>query len=441
MELITNIFAFVLVIIILVFVHEYGHYYIAKKCNVKVLKFAIGFGKTIIKWQTKHTEYHIKVIPLGGFVEMLDSRKHQVNDEQQHLAFNNKNIYQKYAIILAGPMANILLAITLYSGVFIYGYQDIKPIVKNIVENSKIAQAGLAPNDEFISINNNKTHGISSVISNIINDSENLVINVISANNTEKTLKLSLDKTLLSNNNNKSFAQLFGFNFKYPPLSNTIGGILNNSPAQKLKLKIGDKIIAINNKEITNWQQILSYIKKNPNTQLTIAIKRNNAIWYESIKPIKNNNNYYIGIKPVIPDNYYITITSSPLESIKMAFQQSYKLALLNINAIIGMIKGEVSIKNISGPGRIAKYAGDSISSNLINFIKLLALLSISVGVINLLPIPLLDGGYLAFYTIEILTRIKISDKIQQIFNALGLIFIVLLILVTLYNDIIYLAN
>ncbi len=439
MEFITNVLAFILVILILVFVHEYGHYYVARKCNVKVLKFAIGFGKTIFKWQTKQTEYHIKIIPLGGFVEMLDSKKHSVNDKQQHLAFNNKNIYQKFAIVLAGPMANILLAIALYSGIFIYGYQDVKPIVKNIITNSKIAQAGLMPDDEFISVNNNKTHGINSVISNIISHSDNLIINVINANNQEKTLKLSLDKTLF--NNSKSFTELFGFSFKYPELSNTIGGVLNNSPAHKLKLKKYDKIISINDKKITNWQQILDYIKKNPNKQLTIAIKRDNAIWYEKIKAVKNNNNYYIGIKPIIPDDYYITISNTPLQSIKMAIQQSYELALLNVSTIIGMLQGEISIKNISGPSRIAKYAGDSINTNLVNFIRFLALLSISVAVLNLLPIPLLDGGYLAFYTIEILTKIKISDATQQLFNILGLTFIILLLLITLYNDIIYLAN
>lgn len=441
MEIITNILAFILAIIILVFVHEFGHYFVARKCGVKVLKFSIGFGKTLFFWQTKNTQYHIKAIPLGGFVEMLDSTKHKVDEHNKHLTFDNKNVYQRFIIVLAGPVANLILAFILYAVIFSFGYQDLAAVVGKINPNSEIANTNLTSGDTIIAINGDKTNGISAVINNIIATDDNLIITVIDKNNIQKTININFDNKQLLNND-KTLAQTLGFEFFLPKLDTTIGGIIKNSPAENAQLAIGDKIVAINNNSITTWQEISKAINTANNKQkINFQIQRDGVLWSKTITTMAKDDRFYLGVKPLIRDDYYISVAKDIPSAISSAVVQTYQFALLNIKVITNMIFGEISTKNISGPAKVAKYAGDSINTGFITFMKFLAAISISVAVINLLPIPLLDGGYLMFYSIEILSGIRASLQIQQFFNTFGLLIIVLMMVIALYNDMVYLTN
>ena len=449
MEILTAIFAFFIAIIILVTVHEFGHYWVAKKCGVSVLNFAIGFGPTLYSWQKNETTYHIKAIPLGGFVDMLDGKKHTLDAQQEQFAFNKKNVYQRFAIVLAGPLANILLAIVLYTGVFISGTEDIKPVVKTVAPNSFAQRIGLQPGDTFLKINNRQTHGIQDVLENFISNQKKITIMVNHANLGVRTLVLTLPDDWLDQPKN-SLADVLGFSFDYPTIIAIIGQILPNSPAQKYGLQVGDQIIAINKHSIKTWREMVKVISESQTDKSKIEalrielIRQNKKINLVIVPEIKNGQTK-IGIGALIPKDFYqkntILVNYSPIDAFGQALRKTYQISTLNLTMIKRILFGYASIKHINGPIGVAHYAGRSLELSIQIFIGFLALMSIAIAIFNLLPIPLLDGGHLFFYLIEMIKRSPVSDKIQNYFNQVGLLFIVLLLSIALYNDTIRFIN
>ena len=438
----TALLSFALTIGILVTVHEYGHYWVAKKFNVKILRFSVGFGKVIKSFKRGETEFTLCAIPLGGYVKMLDENEANVADSEKHRAFNRQSVYKRFAIVLAGPVANFLLAILLYTLIFIIGVNGIKPIVGSVTDSGFFDQAGLQAGDELLSINNVLTPSISEFSNQFIqtNDAQPLIIQARSKLSNLKTSTLNLTGDFLANPE-QGLDQYLGFKFSTPKLPAIIDQVMVDSAASKAGLRSQDEVLSANDQSISTWQDFVIVIQARPIKPIKLLIRRNTKNLTLTLTPELINNSPKVGVSVVMPQDYLkdwqVLIQKEPIDAFLSAGSKVYQLTLLNLKMIKKMIIGEASIDQISGPVSIANYAQKSAEIGLIPFLSFLALISIGLGLLNLLPIPLLDGGHLFFYTIEIIKGSPVNESIQQVFAKFGLFVILSLTFVALYNDLI----
>ena len=438
----TALLSFALTIGILVTVHEYGHYWVAKKFNVKILRFSVGFGKVIKSFKRGETEFTLCAIPLGGYVKMLDENEANVADSEKHRAFNRQSVYKRFAIVLAGPVANFLLAILLYTLIFIIGVNGIKPIVGSVTDSGFFDQAGLQAGDELLSINNLPTPSISEFSNQFIqtNDAQPLIIQARSKLSNLKTSTLNLTGDFLANPE-QGLDQYLGFKFSTPKLPAIIDQVMVDSAASKAGLRSQDEVLSANDQSISTWQDFVIVIQARPIKPIKLLIRRNTKNLTLTLTPELINNSPKVGVSVVMPQDYLkdwqVLIQKEPIDAFLSAGSKVYQLTLLNLKMIKKMIIGEASIDQISGPVSIANYAQKSAEIGLIPFLSFLALISIGLGLLNLLPIPLLDGGHLFFYTIEIIKGSPVNESIQQVFAKFGLFVILSLTFVALYNDLI----
>ncbi|MDC0390306.1 RIP metalloprotease RseP [Candidatus Thioglobus sp.] len=438
----TALLSFALTIGILVTVHEYGHYWVAKKFNVKILRFSVGFGKVIKSFKRGETEFTLCAIPLGGYVKMLDENEANVADSEKHKAFNRQSVYKRFAIVLAGPVANFLLAILLYTLIFIIGVNGIKPIVGSVTDSGFFDQAGLQAGDELLSINNLPTPSISEFSNQFIqtNDAQPLIIQARSKLSNLKTSTLNLKGDFLANPE-QGLDQYLGFKFSTPKLPAIIDQVMVDSAASKAGLRSQDEVLSANDQSISTWQDFVIVIQARPIKPIKLLIRRNTKNLTLTLTPELINNSPKVGVSVVMPQDYLkdwqVLIQKEPIDAFLSAGSKVYQLTLLNLKMIKKMIIGEASIDQISGPVSIANYAQKSAEIGLIPFLSFLALISIGLGLLNLLPIPLLDGGHLFFYTIEIIKGSPVNESIQQVFAKFGLFVILSLTFVALYNDLI----
>ena len=442
MDFFTALLSFALTIGILVTVHEYGHYWVAKKFNVKILRFSVGFGKVIKSFKRGETEFTLCAIPLGGYVKMLDENEANVADSEKHRAFNRQSVYKRFAIVLAGPVANFLLAILLYALIFIIGVNGIKPIVESVTDSGFFDQAGLQAGDELLSINNVLTPSISEFSNQFIqtNDTQPLIIQARSKLSNLKTSTLNLTGDFLANPE-QGLDQYLGFKFSTPKLSAIIDQVMVDSAASKAGLRSQDEVLNANGQSISTWQDFVIVIQARPIKPIKLLIRRNTKNLTLTLTPELINNSPKVGVSVVVPQDYLkdwqVLIQKEPIDAFLSAGSKVYQLTLLNLKMIKKMIIGEASIDQISGPVSIANYAQKSAEIGLIPFLSFLALISIGLGLLNLLPIPLLDGGHLFFYIIEIIKGSPVNESVQQVFAKFGLFVILSLTFVALYNDLI----
>ncbi|MDB2590729.1 RIP metalloprotease RseP [Candidatus Thioglobus sp.] len=441
----TALLSFALTIGILVTVHEYGHYWVAKKFNVKILRFSVGFGKVIKSFKRGETEFTLCAIPLGGYVKMLDENEAQVADNDKHRAFNRQSVYKRFAIVLAGPVANFLLAILLYTLIFIIGVNGMKPIIGSVTDSGFFDQAGLQVGDELLSINNAPTPSISEFSNQFIqsNDTQPLVIQARSKLSNLKTSTLNLTGDFLANPE-QGLDQYLGFKFSIPKLPAIIDQVVVNSAASKAGLRSQDEVLSANGQSISTWQDFVIAIQAKPIKPIKLLIKRNTKNITLTLTPELINNSPKVGVSVAMPQDYLkdwqVLIQKEPVDAFLSAGSKVYQLTLLNLKMIKKMIIGEASIDQISGPVTIANYAQKSAEIGLVPFLSFLALISIGLGLLNLLPIPLLDGGHLFFYIVEIIKGSPVNQSVQQVFAKLGLFVILSLTFVALYNDLIRLS-
>lgn len=442
MDFFTALLSFALTIGILVTVHEYGHYWVAKKFNVKILRFSVGFGRVIKSFKRGETEFTLCAIPLGGYVKMLDENEANVADSEKHRAFNRQSVYKRFAIVLAGPVANFLLAILLYALIFIIGVNGIKPIVESVTDSGFFDQAGLQAGDELLSINNVLTPSISEFSNQFIqtNDTQPLIIQARSKLSNLKTSTLNLTGDFLANPG-QGLDQYLGFKFSTPKLSAIIDQVMVDSAASKAGLRSQDEVLNANGQSISTWQDFVVVIQARPIKPIKLLIRRNTKNLTLTLTPELINNSPKVGVSVVVPQDYLkdwqVLIQKDPIDAFLSAGSKVYQLTLLNLKMIKKMIIGEASIDQISGPVSIANYAQKSAEIGLIPFLSFLALISIGLGLLNLLPIPLLDGGHLFFYIIEIIKGSPVNESVQQVFAKFGLFVILSLTFVALYNDLI----
>ena len=444
MSIIYTIFVFILTVSIIVTFHEFGHYIAARLCGVKVLEFSLGFGKKLfgIRIGKDETEYKVSALPLGGYVKMLDEREGQVKDFEKNRAFNNQSLAKRFIIVFAGPFFNFILAVFFYFLIFIGGYSGFKPSVSFVATNSIVEDIGMKQDDIIYSVNSIKVKTWSEVTLQtvkFITDEKNINFVVLRDNNFFPLKEIDYKKISFEETNILQYLGILNFTNK----SLKIGHVEKNSPADLSGLVIGDKILSINNSIVINWNDIVNIIKANPSQSLKLNILRENTKKNINVIPslVTHNGSEIgrLGISPLIENDEILKnkvyLRYSFTDSLKLAVIKTYDFTLLTFNFIIKLVKGDASSDSISGPVGIAGYAADSFSSGYTSFLSLLAMLSISIGILNLLPIPMLDGGHLMYYLVEFITRKPVPERVQLILQQVGITFLILLSFFALYND------
>ena len=445
MDIISTTFIFILTVSIIVTFHEFGHYIAARLCGVKVLEFSVGFGKRLFgkKFGKDKTDYKVSALPLGGYVRMLDEREGNVIDVEKKRAFNNQSLLKRTFIVFAGPLFNFILAIFFYFLIFSGGYTGFKPEAGVISSGSIAEKIGFEEGDRINSVNLNEVRTWSEVTLQIMKVASEKNDIYFEVKRNGKFINLKKVSYELINFENKNILENIGvYNFVSKSLE--VGYVEDNSPAYEAGISIGDKFLSINGVEVNSWFEIVNIIKKSPNKELKISVLRNDNKEILYARPTIYNGESgkigRLGVRPFIDQNEVsknkIQIKHSFYESLKLSIIKTYDFTILTINFISKLVMGEASFKNISGPVGIAGYAADSFNNGYTSFLGLLAMLSISIGILNLLPIPMLDGGHLMYYLVEFIIRRPIPESIQLIFQQLGMTFLIFLSFLALYNDI-----
>jgi len=377
---------------------------------------------------------------LGGFVKMLDENEGEVDPSEKHRAFNTQTVYKRIAVVVAGPAANFILAIIIYTVVFIIGTHGIKPVVGVIKIDSIAQQAGLESGDQLLSINTQDTPSIGAFSFAFVRAAQAPAMQLDARSKTHnlKTLTLDLKEDFLANPE-QGVEQYLGFEFALPALKPIIDQVIEASPAGLAGIQSGDQILSVNDKPLNTWRDFVTTIKQSTDQTMQLTIFRNGQTITRSLTPTNKDGVPKIGVSVMAPEGYLdewrVLVKKQPFDAFLSANVKTYQLTMLNLKMIQKMILGEASVKQISGPISIASYAGKTASAGLVSFLSFLALISISLGLLNLLPIPLLDGGHLFFYLIEILKGSPVSQTLQQNALKIGLLVILSLTLVAMYND------
>lgn len=445
-EFIWNAASFVVALGILVTVHEYGHFWVARKNGVKVERFSVGFGKALWRKKGKDgTEYVVAMIPLGGYVKMLDDRVDEIAEQDKDKTFNSKSVYQRIAIIAAGPFANFAFAIVAFYLMFLIGVPSIKPIIGNINADTIAAQADIPRNVEIVEVAGKKTRDWQDVNLALVGEigSDSIVIKTRSSDSQyENSHNLSTKDWQFSPEKTSALTSLGIMPYR-PMVYNELALIGEDSPAEKAGLQVGDKLIAINDESIAKgWLDFSNKIKRYPNETIALTIDRAGRQQTVDVTPqgIEHNGMLigYLGVSPKSddwPEAYKIDISYGVFSAIGESVHRTWNLVTLSFNMIGKLITGDVSVKNLSGPISIAQGAGDSAGYGFVYFLGFLALISINLGIINLLPLPVLDGGHLLYYLIELLTGKPVPEKAQEVGFKFGALALLALMTVALFND------
>jgi regulator of sigma E protease len=437
----TSLFFFLVALAILVVVHEFGHFWVAKKCGVKVLTFSVGFGPKIwSKLGRDGTEYVVASIPLGGYVKMLDEREGNVDQTELNKAFNRQPLRSKVMIVSAGPIANLIFAVMAYWLIFMLGIPGVKPIVGNVVEESPAMIAGMAAYDHIIAVEGKETATWKAVIKalSLRADENSIEIETISSG-IRKQIEIKTDR--VSQATQQSELAKLGISPLKIALKPVLGDVLVDSPAERAGLQKGDIFSAHNQQSINDWNDWVELIQNSPEKTLEITVIRDDKALEFKLTPDKSEEGKgLIGVKvdtsaTEIPAELLSKTQYGVVKSFLKAIDETWQYSVLTITSVGGMLAGSISTENIGGPLSIAQYAGASANQGVVSFIGFLAVISISLGILNLLPIPILDGGHLIMYLVEWLRGQPLSESVIQTSQKVGLFMLMLLMYVAFYND------
>lgn len=448
MDLLHTLFFFVIAIGILISFHEFGHFWVARKTGVKVLRFSVGFGKVLWSRQknSADTEYVLSAIPLGGYVKMVDEREGEVKPEDLPFAFNRQPLWARTVIVAAGPTFNLMLAIVLFWGVLVLGETGLKPVLGEVKQGTLAAAAGFVEGEEIISVNGKVTktwtEAMSTLITIAMDGEPNIKVRVknIADEQTDRVLAFTEND---SQDSERLYGHL-GFNPWSPKLKPVINEVRPDGAALAAGLKKDDLIISADGIPIRDWMQWVDYVKKRPDITISLVIDRQGMrlslpITPKSVRPGEETEGK-IGASVAMPEGLMKSMTVeyslSPLEAIPVAFKTTYDYSVVTLKMMGRMLIGKASVKNLSGPISIAQIAGESANMGLVYFIKFMALVSVSLGVLNLLPIPVLDGGHLMFFGIEAIKGSPVSEKVQIFFQQIGMALLLLLMVTAMVVDI-----
>ena len=413
--------AFIVALGVLITVHEFGHFWVARRCGVKVERFSIGFGKALFSRRDRQgTEYVIALIPLGGYVKMLDERVESVPAELRHQAFNNKAIWQRASIIAAGPIANFIFAIIAYWAVFIHGVPGVRPVVGEILNGSIAAEAQITSGMELKAVDGIETPDWDAVrmalIGKIGDQSTTLTVSQFGEQATQQK-QLDLHDWQFEPDKQDPVVAL-GIRPRGPQIETTLAEVQANSPASEAGLQAGDRIVKVDGQPLTQWQTFVVQVRDNPGKNMALEVERNGESLALTLTPEAKPGDKAEGFAGV-----------------GEASVKTWQLMKLTVSMLGKLITGDVKLNNLSGPISIAQGAGLSAEYGVIYYLMFLALISVNLGIINLFPLPVLDGGHLLFLAIEKIKGGPVSERVQDFSYRIGSILLVLLMGLALFND------
>ena len=453
MTILISIAAFLIAISILISFHEFGHYWVARRCGVCVLRFSVGFGRPLCSYISSRTgtEWVLARWPLGGYVQMLDKRNMETEIEPELLSyeFTNKPLYQRALIILAGPVFNFILAILLYAMVFWIGDTGSRPVVGHVQQESPAAEAGLTVGDEVLDVNGVPVLSWTDVIVPLLDSGiEGGVIDfrVRTKDGLERQREIRPDPGLLKNEN-----VLVGLGFG--PMRATsapiIGAVESGSAADTAGLQAGDRVLRFSSQPVASWQALVEEVRAHGGQRVWLDMERNGqlisrGVLIDSVEEggVETGR---LGVAPYVDEalreELRITVRRPLGQSLILGVERTWDYSVLTLQILGRLVIGEASFMTVSGPVGIAAYAGSSAMNGFTSFLSMMALLSLSLGILNLLPIPILDGGHLVWCAVEAVTRRPVAEKVEAFAQRLGLVLLSALMLLALYNDIIRLMG
>lgn len=445
MQIIQSVLALALTLGILVTLHEFGHFWVARRFGVKVLRFSVGFGKPLFSWYDRQgTEYAVAVIPLGGYVKMLDEREGPVPEELKDQAFTSKPPSQRIAIAAAGPLANFIFAIAAYWLLGVVGVTSVAPVVGEVSPDSVAEQVGLEEGMELHSVDDHRVSSWRDVSMRLLERTgeHGQIAFEISRDGSRGTVSGSLGGWRLSDDTPNPLRE-FGITPKRPDVPAVLGQVTADGRAKAAGLQPDDRIVAVNGQPVQDWFALVEHIRNAPEQTLELTVERNGETRELSVRPASKTTEegqeigfVGAGVADISwPDELLREVRYGPLDAIPNAVSETWADTRLTLVAIKKMVTGLLSPTNLSGPITIARVAEASVSSGFEDFVRFLAYLSVSLGVLNLLPVPVLDGGHIVYYTIEAIRRKPVSEQVQALGLRIGMALILTLMVFALYND------
>ncbi|MBS0328855.1 MAG: RIP metalloprotease RseP [Proteobacteria bacterium] len=443
MSVLHTVVWFLVAIAILVVVHEFGHYLAARLAGVKVLRFSLGFGQPLFsrRFGRDQTEWALAALPFGGYVKMLDEREGEVPAAEAHRSFNRASVWRRIGIVAAGPIANFLLAIVFYWALFLHGMPAMKPLIGEPPAGTPAAQAGLVSGDEIRRVNGADTPSFQDLRLELLRAGvagDPLVLELADGRSVQ------LDAPPMDTDNlERDTLRPLGIVRYDPEIDPVIGEVLPGGAAARAGFQSGDRLVAADGQAVSNWQDWVKLIRQHPSQSLRIEYEREGQMHILTVVPdTVDENGQRIGkigagpkVDPALMDDLMTEVRYGPIEALGRGAEKTWDMSLFTLEMMGRMVLGQVSWKNLSGPLTIADYAGQSATLGWISFVGFLALVSVSLGVLNLLPVPLLDGGHLMYYVAEVLTGRPVSERTMEIGSRIGMMLLLLLMSFALFND------
>ncbi|WP_151835159.1 RIP metalloprotease RseP [Acinetobacter ursingii] len=447
MNILFIIVAAILLLGPLIAIHEFGHYWVARKLGVKVLVYSIGFGPTLLKWTSKKSgiQYQLSALPLGGYVKMLDEREGNVAEADLPYAFNRQSPWKRIAIVAAGPLINLLFAIVLFWMLFLPSQEQLNTRIGKILPNTPAAQVDLHVGDKVLTVDGEQTPTWEKLNFALVDRAGETgqILMTVDRDGTQKSVALPIHNFL--KDQSQSALDILGFLPYRPQMPAVIHQLSEDGAAIRQGMKVGDQILSINGIKMNDWFDVVDVVQKSPEKLLNIDVLRNGQMVHLQVMPQGKRDNMgnttgMLGVqsnpaKVNIPNEYKQTIQYNPAQALVMAVDKTTQISGMILNSIVKMFRGLIGLENLSGPITIAKVAGQSAEMGWQTFISFMALMSVSLGILNLLPIPMLDGGHLVYYFIEAIRGKPVSEQIQMMGLKIGMVLLGGMMLLALFND------
>ena len=439
--------AFAVLLGVLIVVHEFGHYLVARLAGVKVVRFSVGFGRPLFLWRAGKdgTEWAIGAFPLGGYVRMLDESEGEVAPHEAHRSFNRQSVWKRMAIVVAGPLANLVLAVAVYWGLFMHGSEELRPVLGQPVAASAAEQAGIRNGERVLKVGDESVETWADLRWELLRrmvEQDSVELEVVNERNEISFRPLALAEAR-DPEPGEDPIELLGLRFFRPVVPAVLGGITPGSAAAAAGLRPGDMVVSIDGRDVASWADVVQTVRASPGVPLLFEYERNGVASTVEITPVPiESGGREIGrIGAAVADsglerdNLLITVRYGPLPALGKAIEETWDKSIFSLRMMGKMVTGVLSWHNISGPVTIADYAGQSAKLGLAQYLRFMALVSISLAVLNLLPVPVLDGGHLLYYVAEIVRGRPLSERCLMIGQKIGLALILMLMAFALYND------
>jgi regulator of sigma E protease len=447
MTILSYVLAFLVAIGVLVAVHEYGHFWMARRMGIRVLRFSIGFGKAL--WTRRGadgTEYAIAAIPLGGYVKLLDEREGPVDPALASQAYNRKPVWARILVLLAGPLANFLFAVVAYWVLFVAGIPALKPVIGEVEADSTAARAGLQAGDEIVRVGaqaaGTREAAVLALLDELMNG-QAIEIDVRDEAGATRAVRLQIDGDRRALTEPGALLPGLGFDFWYPVVPARVGKVLPGSPAERAGLREGDQVLEVAGQPVADFPSLVATVQPKPGARLEFTIERDGQVLTVPVDVEAQREGERligrIGVQPAapeaLPDGMRTLERYGPVEAVAKATGKTWGMSVLTVRMLWNVATGDVSVKNLSGPINIAEYAGFSARQGILAFLSFLAIVSVSLFVLNLLPIPILDGGQIVYQLAELAKGSPLSERAQAVGQQIGLLLLLVLMSFAFYND------